>query len=270
MKIYPRLLALDLDQTIMSDDGKITERTISAIYKIKQKGVDVIFITGRPPRWMFEVEKIFESGKAIIANGAIFYDLEKKRILEYQNINLSDQKKIVKEIRRANLDCHFAVEKVTDFKREKGYIPRWDDGVDLYPCDDITNILDEETYKILVKSDNPNENPDEFLNQIKNAIKNLGEATYCNNGVALIEISSRGVNKGEALKGYCIENRITQNQVAAIGDSVNDFSMLEWAGHSWIMASGNKQGRKVAKMMAPNFEDDGAAQVIEQIIDNGL
>jgi Cof subfamily protein (haloacid dehalogenase superfamily) len=270
LNFYPKVIALDLDQTIMSEKGEITPRTLSAINTIIEKGVDVVFITGRPPRWMFEVEKIFNSGIALIANGAISYDLADQKIIEVKNISTVDQKKIIENIRNTNKLLYFAVEQISGFRREKGYVPRWDDGIDLHPCDDILERIDEGTYKILVKSESPQDSPDDLLSQIKKAIQDSGEATYCNEGLALIEISSKYVNKGEALKKYCESKQVKQSEVVAIGDSVNDFPMFEWAEHSWIMESGNKVGRNVAKYIAPNFADDGAAQVIESIINYGI
>ena len=69
----PKLIATDLDGTIVPHLGQISDRTIAAFKKAHELGIEIFYITGRPPRWMNEVRDAFGFGNAICANGAIFF-----------------------------------------------------------------------------------------------------------------------------------------------------------------------------------------------------
>ena len=71
----PKLIATDLDGTIVADYGFISERTISAFSNAHKMGIEIFFVTGRPPRWMAEIKEAFGFGNAICANGAMLFDL---------------------------------------------------------------------------------------------------------------------------------------------------------------------------------------------------
>ena len=75
MSKRPKLIATDLDGTIVHHDGTITQRTIDAFTRANNLGVHIYFVTGRPPRWMNEIREAFGFGAAICGNGAMLYDL---------------------------------------------------------------------------------------------------------------------------------------------------------------------------------------------------
>jgi hypothetical protein len=61
----PKLIATDLDGTIVNHDGTISERTISTFKRARDMGIEVFFVTGRPPRWMPEIRDAFGFGNAM-------------------------------------------------------------------------------------------------------------------------------------------------------------------------------------------------------------
>jgi hydroxymethylpyrimidine pyrophosphatase-like HAD family hydrolase len=78
----PKLIASDLDGTVVAHYGSITQRTIDAFRKAHSLGVEIYFVTGRPPRWMPEIKEAFGIGNAICGNGAMLYDLHNDKVLE--------------------------------------------------------------------------------------------------------------------------------------------------------------------------------------------
>ena len=71
----PRLVATDLDGTLVHTDGTITPRTRAVLAAVEERGVVVVFVTGRPLRWAEEVfEHVGEHGIAIVSNGALVWD----------------------------------------------------------------------------------------------------------------------------------------------------------------------------------------------------
>ena len=72
MSKRPKLIATDLDGTIVSHKGVISQRTIDVFTRARDLGVHVFFVTGRPPRWMGEIREAFGFGEAICCNGLGF------------------------------------------------------------------------------------------------------------------------------------------------------------------------------------------------------
>ena len=124
MNKRPKLIATDLDGTIVSHDGVISQRTIDAFTRAKELGIHVFFVTGRPPRWMGEIRDAFGFGAAICCNGAMLYDLINDVILEEWMISIDDQTEIVQRMRAVMPEISFAVESNDHYQREIGYIPK--------------------------------------------------------------------------------------------------------------------------------------------------
>ena len=110
MSKRPKLIATDLDGTIVHHDGTITQRTINAFTRARDLGVHIYFVTGRPPRWMNEIREAFGFGEAICGNGAILYDLQKREVTEEWMISKEEQIEIAQRLRTAIPQISFAIE----------------------------------------------------------------------------------------------------------------------------------------------------------------
>src|SRR3954447_5573670 len=78
-----RLIATDLDGTLLRDDKTVSPRTVAALEAAEASGIDVFFVTGRPVRWMGVVNRFLAGhGMAILANGAGVYDLRSGLLIE--------------------------------------------------------------------------------------------------------------------------------------------------------------------------------------------
>ena len=80
MTYRPKLIATDLDGTIVQHSGVITDRTKAAFDSANNLGIEIFFVTGRPPRWMPEIKATFDYGKAICGNGAMLWDLHEEKV----------------------------------------------------------------------------------------------------------------------------------------------------------------------------------------------
>ncbi|MGH3415697.1 MAG: HAD family hydrolase, partial [Actinocrinis sp.] len=78
----PRLVATDLDGTIVRGDGTVSARTVSALMAVRASGADFVLVTGRPPRLMAAIAAAFgHQGLAICSNGAFRYDLARETVI---------------------------------------------------------------------------------------------------------------------------------------------------------------------------------------------
>jgi len=107
------LVASDIDGTILGHDGKISDRTIRAFHACRDAGVELVFVTGRPPRWLHPLEEqLGHTGTVICSNGAVVWDLEADKMVSARTMALNDVfevRRIIKSLRPAAL---FAAESV--------------------------------------------------------------------------------------------------------------------------------------------------------------
>ena len=263
----PKLIASDLDGTIVAHYGDITQRTIDAFRKAHSMGVEIFFVTGRPPRWMPEIKEAFGIGKAICGNGAMLYDLHNDKVLEQWLIPAEDILEAVKRLRAAIPQISFAVESHNYFHREKIYIPRWDVGLDNVGVDLIEDVISSPSLKLLARCSQQELSSDEMLAIASVELAGLVTVTHSNPSDSLLEISAIGVSKGMTLAKMAGRLGIVASDCVSFGDNPNDFSMLEWCGRSFAMSDGHPDGRKYAKGIAGPCEEDGVAIIIEQLLE---
>ena len=265
--IRPKLIATDLDGTIVTHDGVISERTIGAFKRARDLGVEIFFVTGRPPRWMPEIREAFGFGNAICGNGAMLYDLMNDKVLEEWLIGVEEQHETVNRLRKAIPQVSFAVESHSYFHREKAYIPRWDVGLDNIGVNTIEEVIKAPALKMLARCSQQNLSSDEMLEIALIELEGLVTVTHSNPHDSLLEISALGVSKGATLARMAERHGLTADDCVAFGDNPNDFSMLAWAGRSYAMSSGHPDGAKYAKSIAGPCEEDGVAIAIESLLD---
>jgi Cof subfamily protein (haloacid dehalogenase superfamily) len=262
----PKLIASDLDGTIVAHYGEVTQRTIDAFRKAHSMGVEIFFVTGRPPRWMPEIKEAFGIGNAICGNGAMLYDLLNDKVLEEWLVPVDVQFEVVKRMRAAIPQISFAVESHNYFHREKIYIPRWDVGLDNVGVEKIEEVITSPSLKVLARCSQQELTSDEMLAIAKVELDGLATVTHSNPNDSLLEISALGVSKGLTLAKMAARLGIDASDCVSFGDNPNDFSMLEWCGRSFAMSDGHPEGPQHAKGIAGPCEEDGVAIIIEQLL----
>ena len=263
----PKLIATDLDGTIVNHDGTISDRTITTFKRARDMGVEIFFVTGRPPRWMPEIREAFGFGNAICGNGAMLYDLLGDKVLEEWLISVEDQLETIKRLRIAIPSVSFAVESHSYFHREKAYIPRWDVGLDNIGVNRIEDIIQSPALKLLARCSAQEISSDAMLATAIPVLDGLVTVTHSNPDDSLLEISAINVSKGATLAKMAARLGIDAADCVTFGDNPNDFSMLAWSGRSYAMASGHPDGAKIAKSVAASCEEDGVAQAIDALLD---
>ena len=260
----PRLVATDLDGTIIGPEGEISDRTVRTLHRVEELGVPVVFVTGRPPRWLGVVsERTGLTGLAICANGAIVYDLHTEKVVAHHSIAVEIGLEITGRLREALPDVAFAVETLGGYARERAYRPRWDVGVEP-TLGRIDEIFGEATVKLLVRHESMG--ADQLLAAARAVVGDLAEFTHSSTD-GLLEVSAAGVSKATTLAHLCSERGIPAADVVAIGDMPNDLAMLAWAGTAYAVAGAHPEVLAAVERHTGDPEDDGVAQVLERIFD---
>ncbi|MER8232157.1 Cof-type HAD-IIB family hydrolase [Streptomyces sp. NPDC094049] len=266
----PRLIATDLDGTLLRDDKTVSARTVAALAAAERAGIEVFFVTGRPARWMDVVsEHVHGHGLAICANGAAVVDLRAGgTFLEVRPLERPVALDVVRALREAAPGISFAVEQTTGIHYEPLYPPFFlDPGATIATAE---KLLFEEApgaaapvLKLLAK--HPELDPDEFLAVARKAAGHLAAFTR-SSPTALIEISGPGVSKASTLARCCAERGITAEEVVAFGDMPNDIEMLSWAGRSYAMGNAHPDVIAAATDRTAANDEDGVAAVIERLV----
>ena len=266
MSRRPKLIATDLDGTIVAHYGDISQRTINVFRQAHDMGIEIFFVTGRPPRWMPEIKDAFGIGSAICGNGAMLYDLHEGKVLEEWLLPVNEQLEAVKRLRSSIPEVSFSVESSEYFHREKAYIPRWDVGLDNVGVQQIEEIMTAPALKLLARCSAQELSSDEMLAIAHRELDGLVTVTHSNPYDSLLEISALGVSKGSTLAKMAQRLGISAEDSVAFGDNPNDFSMLAWAGRSFAMADGHPDAKIHAKDIAPAHTDDGVAIILEELL----
>lgn len=266
----PRLIATDLDGTLLRDDKTVSERTVAALAAAEAAGIDVFFVTGRPARWMNVVrDHLHGHGLAICANGAAVVDLHQGiRFVLVRPLRAEDALAVVRALRAAAPGTTFAVERTGGIHHEPAYPPlSFDPSTSIGPVDKLlSEDADQAELPVLkLLAHHPDLAPDDFLALAR---ASAGQhATFTRSSPsALLEISALGVSKASTLEQCCAERGITRDQVMAFGDMPNDVEMLNWAGMSYAMANAHPEVLAATSRHAPGNNEDGVARVIESVL----
>lgn len=257
-----RLVATDLDGTLLHSDGTVTAYSREVIDELDRRGVHVVFVTGRPIRWMDALwEAVGGHGLAICSNGGIVYDVAKQQVREARTIDPDTLIRVGSQLRKAIPGTSFALEKTTGFARESSFMPRVA-AVEGIPTGTLEGIVDTTVVKLLARHEELA--PALFWERTEEVVGSLVTTTWSSVG-ALVEMSAKGVTKASALEGLCAEFGIGPSEVVAFGDMPNDIEMLAWAGSSWAMANAHPSVLRVARQQAPKNDDDGVAVTLAEL-----
>jgi hypothetical protein len=261
-----RLVASDLDGTVVRPDFTISDRTLAAFDACEAAGVDIVFVTGRPTRWMPPIaEKTGHRGLAICGNGATLYDLGTEQIVGVRALDRDAVLQVVDVLRRLIPDASFGLETLLGFRHESAFPLREDApaGFDVGTVDELL-ADDAPVVKVLLKTRLFTADP--MLALARPALAGIAEPVHSDGTGSMLEVSALGVSKASTLAEVVRERGIDPQDVVAFGDMPNDVPMLVWAGVGYAMSGGHPEAIAAADRIAPPCEEDGVAQVIESLL----
>jgi len=271
--VPPRLIATDLDGTLLRDDKSVSGRTVAALAAAEEAGIEVFFVTGRPARWMDVVsDHVHGHGLAICGNGAAVVDLHggpgTHRFVKVRELARDNAVDAVRLLRDAAPGTVYAIEQTYGFYQEPDYPKLHMESPDLRaPAEELLARDAPGTRQPVLKilAYHPDLDPDAFLTLARLAVGNRASITRSSPS-ALLEISGPGVSKASTLALCCAERGISHEEVVAFGDMPNDVEMLSWAGQSYAMGNAHPDVIAAASGRTVANNEDGVAVVIERIL----
>jgi Cof subfamily protein (haloacid dehalogenase superfamily) len=262
--LLPRLVATDLDGTLLRTDETASPRTIEAIAQVLAAGIPFVICTARPARWMRPLAPIVGGrGTAICANGGVIWDIGGETVMRDFPIPCEVAQEVVARLRPVLPRAAWAVERATVFAHEPAYRSRWpvpDDTI----VDAVEALLAVAPVKLMLRA--PGVTADELVMIAREAVGELVEVTHSSTADTLLEMSAGGVSKGSTLAVLCDSLQITPGEVLAFGDMPNDLPMLRWAGRSVAVSNAHPEVLATAGEVTASCDEDGVARVLERLL----
>ncbi len=255
----PRLIALDVDGTLLETGSPISERVAGAVHRAVDAGAHVVVTTGRT---LLTTRPVLEElglvdGHALCSNGAVHIDVARDEPVAVQSF---DPAPAVAALRELFPDMIFAVEKVGVGTWATGSSPG-EFSIGDYLLVDHGELSREPTPRL--NGWWPDGSLEEMLRQLKSLYVPGASWVHGEFG-PWVTVSRRGVSKGWALERLRTALCVPHEATLAIGDGYNDREMLRWAGHSVAMGNSPDEIKVLADEVADDVRDDGVAKVLER------
>jgi Cof subfamily protein (haloacid dehalogenase superfamily) len=263
----PRLVATDLDGTLLRSDGMPSARTVAAVAAAEGQGIDVVLVTARPPRWLDHLASVAGAhGIAVCGNGAFVYDIGARDVVTTRPLLPELVATLRLDIAQAVPGVIFAAERADGALVEAGFPDSDTAGTlptDRVHAEETGPWRDDGVGKLLAVA--PHWDDAEFLDLVTRVVGDRAHVEF-SGAAGLAEITAPGVTKARALADWCHRWGVDRRAVWAFGDMPNDLSMLAWAGESFAVANAHPDVLATARHTCPSNDDDGVAQVLEWVV----
>ncbi|MGN8244547.1 HAD family hydrolase [Cellulomonas soli] len=260
-----RLVALDVDGTLMSYDGVISDGVRQAVAGLCDAGVHVVLATGRSVISAVPVahELGLTDGWVVCSNGAVTARLDPDLDDGYEIVKIVtfDPGPALRTIALELPDALYAVEDVGF-----GFLVSGDFPVGELQGEHKRVSFEELTQtsatRVVIRS--PQSTPEEFHELVERV--GLHEVTYAVGWSAWLDLTPGGVSKASALEDVRQRLGVEPFATAAVGDGGNDREMLQWAARGVAMGHASEAVRAVADEVTGTIDDDGALEVLRSLL----
>lgn len=258
-----KLVAVDMDDTLLDDTLQVSQRTCEAIGKAQEQGVIVTIATGRMFSSVVPFAKQLNIQVPVISyNGGMVRHPVSKEMVFHQSLDENSAGKIVEIFRERGwyLQSYMNDELYVVERCEKARFYENLLGIRAVVMGDEFYAMKHEPTKMLSLAE-----PHEIKEIQKIVDKELGTKIFSTTSKAhFLEITHPKVNKGHALAVLAEKLMIRQDEIMTIGDSNNDYPMIEYAGFGIAMGNASDRIKKIAQAITADNNHHGVAEAIEK------
>ena len=263
-----KLIAVDMDGTLLREDKTISDRTKKAIKKAVAKGVKVVLASGRPiaglERYLKELDLLNDDDYVMSFNGSLIQNAKTREVVSKNVLKGKDFKALYQMAQEVGVNIHAftkqglvtpKMSEYTGVESEINQIP-----VHIIDMNEIDD--EEDVVKVMMVDPQP---------VLDAAIKKLPASIYeaytvVKSAPFFLEFLNKASSKGTGVKALIDHLGIKQEEVICIGDAGNDLDMIQFAGLGVAMGNAFAEVKEAADYITKGNEEDGVAHVIEKFI----
>ncbi|ALX06100.1 MULTISPECIES: HAD family hydrolase [Aeromicrobium] len=249
----PKIVALDVDGTMVDWENRMTDTVREAVHAIKDSGVHVVISTGRAIPGVLDAARNLrlDDGIAVASNGAVVHTYSPVEVVHTVTFDASEA---VRRVLEHIPDALVAVEEVGTGYRISAPFPEWEiDGT--VTIQTVDELVAEPVTRVIIRA--PEHDVEEFGRLVHGL--GLNEVNYNIGYTAWLDIAPDGVSKASGLEVVCERLGVDRADVLAVGDGMNDYEMLRWAGRGVAMGQGSDELKAVADDVTGTVLEDGLA-----------
>lgn len=254
----PQLVALDVDDTLISHNGAVSERVQESIERVQEAGVRVCLATGRSPSTTIPIARAAGIDDLVVcSNGALLVSVETERTVDSITF---DPRPVLEELIEHLPGAVFAVEGTDGMFRATKVFGAGMLGLSVREVP-IDHLLTEPVVRLVVRSEEHAESG------FGDLVERLGyqSVVFGVADVAWMDIAAKGVNKSTMLARLCERRGYDPALTIAIGDFYNDLGMLRWAGIGVAMGGAPEPVLAAADLVTSRVPGEGVADVLDAI-----
>jgi Cof subfamily protein (haloacid dehalogenase superfamily) len=272
----PKLVATDLDGTLLNGAGEITPRTRAALEACWDAGIPVVGVTGRGPRLLDSVRAALDArGIAVLAQGGFVVDLERDEVLRTVGLPREQAAAVIERIEGVAGELIVAVEGAAEQAEAHGPL-RVQHGFD-WPYPEPAHLLPKHevlpagaVLKVFLRSSTLGQ--DELLAHAKRVVDPV-DAEVTHAGLGFIEVLPPGITKATGLAIALERYGVGFGDVLVFGDMPNDLPMIhavaEAGGRAVAVANAHPTVRAATMALTGGHDADGVARYLEALLDGG-
>lgn len=260
-----KLIASDMDDTLLSSDIKISEKNSEAIHEAMGRGIVFVIATGR-----MYVSVLPFAGKLgldvplITYNGALVKGSKSGKVYYEQPLKLETALELLHYCKEKDYYVQSYVGDELLVKEATVYSAAYTkiSGVPAKPVGEQLYHPERAPYKLLAMAQ-----PERFMSVWQDLQEKFkGKVTVTSSRDNFLELMEPGVNKWNAVKAIAASYGIRPDEIMCIGDSNNDLCMIENAGYGVAVANAKPAVRAAARIVTASNDEDGVAKVIYDVV----
>ena len=270
---HPRLVATDLDGTLLTSTGAVTPRTRAALQACWDAGIPVVGVTGRGPRLLESVaDALDRKGIAVLAQGGYVVDLERDEVLRTVGLPRTQAMAVIERIELVAGDLIVAVEDAAEqgearrpLRVQHGFDWPYPEPAHLLPRHEVLPV--GAVLKVFLRSATVGQ--DELL-ALARRVVDPAEAEVTHAGLGFIEVLPPGITKATGLAVALDRYGVGFDDVLVFGDMPNDLPMLaavrEAGGRAVAVANAHPAVRTAAPELTSGNDAEGVARCLEAML----
>ena len=266
-----KLIAIDMDGTLLREDKSVSERTKNAIKLAKEKGVYVVIATGRPidgvSRYLEELDMLGENDYVLSYNGGLVLKTKSREVVSKTVLTGADLHYLHNLSKELGVNIHAFSEVhglITPKNSKYTEVEANINGIKI-AINDYSDIeYDHSIIKVMMIDE-----PEVLQKAIDNLPKEVYEKyTVVRSAPFFLEFLNKKVNKGTGVELLAKHLNIKQEEIMTFGDAGNDLDMIVYAGMGVAMANAFDEVKEAANYITDSNENDGVAKAIEKFVLN--